>query len=247
MRTTVMQGALGEGKLNLPTVLRAVSLSRQLTCIRIQDGNQHLSGEIQVKAGRLVSATHEDKIGKDAFFEILSQDNSFFRVEKLENEVDIPPSLGMVGTLLDEAPKERSTSTATRQAPHLRVAQSPNLQESAAGQENLAALATPIEGLHALAVLDQTHGVLQWRRDADQSNQGLAKVISDLVGLSKSLKTVMSVDRQPEIIISGIDNTIVLTRISDTVVAAAAFEGKVAAGFARFQLARLVDPIKGQL
>ena len=244
MRAPVMQGVLGNGAMNLPTILRAVSLSRQLTRVRIQDVGQQPNGEIQVKAGRLVSASFRGDSGKEAFLRIVAgnQSNNRFRVEKLDDEIDIPESLGMIGQLLEEV-SDVGTSAVKRPPPHLKVAAPVAVPDSGVASAELAELGTCIDGLTALTVVGDSGRAAYWRRDQSTNNDGMSSLVAQLLQLSGALTQVMSVERQPEIIISGTDQTFVLMRVDDATVAAAAFGGQVAAGFARLQLSRLLEPI----
>lgn len=99
MNSVVMAGALST--FDVPSLLQAVSLSRQYTLIRLWDKDRQPSGEIRLKAGQLVDAHGGGQRGKAALYAILRSRHHFsFRVERLDDPVNLPEPVGPLASLL---------------------------------------------------------------------------------------------------------------------------------------------------
>lgn len=99
MNSVVMAGSLLS--FDVPSLLQAVSLSRQYTLIRLWDRERRPTGEIRLKAGQLVDATGGGQRGKQALFAILRFKNHYtFRVERLCDPGNLPEPVGPLARLL---------------------------------------------------------------------------------------------------------------------------------------------------
>ncbi|MDP9037324.1 MAG: DUF4388 domain-containing protein [Myxococcota bacterium] len=68
-RIAVMEGSLSE--FDLGAVLQVISLGRQLTNVEVFDRNGAIVGKLEMKAGRLVSATSGPLVGLDALARVI--------------------------------------------------------------------------------------------------------------------------------------------------------------------------------
>lgn len=99
MNSVVMAGSLLS--FDVPSLLQAVSLSRQYTLIRLWDRERRPTGEIRLKAGQLVDATGGGQRGKQGFYAILRFKNHYtFRVERLSDPGNLPEPVGPLARLL---------------------------------------------------------------------------------------------------------------------------------------------------
>ena len=99
MSTVIMAGELRG--FDVPSVLQALSLSRQHTVLTLWDRNKRETGEFRLKAGQLLDAVHGDARGRTALHAILqSQEHHTFRVERLADSFDLAEPLGALASLL---------------------------------------------------------------------------------------------------------------------------------------------------
>ncbi len=98
-----MSGALGE--FDVPSILQAVSLSRQCTLLRLWNENNDETGQIRVKAGQLLGATYGGRRGRAALHSLLKARHHSFRVERFADPVNVPPPLGPLAAMLLEMPQ----------------------------------------------------------------------------------------------------------------------------------------------
>jgi len=98
-----MAGALGD--FDVPSILQAVSLSRQYTLLRLWDSDKRESGEIRVKAGQLLDASCAGRRGRLALHSLLRGKHHSFRVERVADPVNLPEPVGPLAALLLEMPQ----------------------------------------------------------------------------------------------------------------------------------------------
>ena len=103
MNTVIMSGALGD--FDVPSILQAVSLSRQYTLLRLWDSDKRETGEIRVKAGQLLDAKCGSTRGRSALHSLLQARHHSFRVERFADPVNLPDPVGTLAALLLEAPR----------------------------------------------------------------------------------------------------------------------------------------------
>ncbi|MEM6995270.1 MAG: DUF4388 domain-containing protein [Myxococcota bacterium] len=103
MSGVIMAGALGE--FDVPSILQAVSLSRQCTLLRLWDHDARETGEIRVKAGQLLGASCGDRRGRAALHSLLRAEHHSFQVERFADPVNLPQPLGPLATMLLDMPQ----------------------------------------------------------------------------------------------------------------------------------------------
>ena len=130
MSRVIMAGALGD--FDVPSILQAVSLSRQYTLLRLWDSDKRESGEIRVKAGQLLDASCAGRRGRSALHSLLRGKHHSFRVERVADPVNLPEPVGPLAALLLDMPQPvppppPSPSTVETQpvAPPVRLADVP--------------------------------------------------------------------------------------------------------------------------
>lgn len=104
MSGLVMAGSTAD--FDVPSILQAVSLSRQCTVLRLWDRDKNDSGEIQIKAGQLLNAKAGAKTGRAALHSVLSSKaHHTFRVERVADASNLPEPVGPLASLLLELPR----------------------------------------------------------------------------------------------------------------------------------------------
>lgn len=103
MTGVIMAGPLGE--FDVPSILQAVSLSRQCTLLRLWDRQERQTGEIRVKAGQLLGASCGERRGRAALHSLLRTEHHSFAVERFADPVNIPQPLGPLAAMLLEMPQ----------------------------------------------------------------------------------------------------------------------------------------------
>lgn len=104
MSDVVMSGTLGA--FDVPSILQAMSLSRQYTRLRLWSDLNAKTGEIRMKAGQILQAQSSTLIGKDAFSAIVKGSHSTFSVERCEEPQEFGTPLGTIASLLLAAHSE---------------------------------------------------------------------------------------------------------------------------------------------
>lgn len=102
MNGVIMSGSVGE--FDVPSILQAVSLSRQCTLLRLWDHEKRQTGEIRVKAGQLLGASCGQQRGRTALHALLRTQHHSFRVERFADPVNLPAPVGPLAALLLELP-----------------------------------------------------------------------------------------------------------------------------------------------
>lgn len=98
MSDVVMSGSLGA--FDVPSILQAMSLSRQYTRLRLWSTGDAKTGEIRMKAGQILQAQSNALVGKDAFSAILHGKHATFSVERCKEPEQFPQPLGTIASLL---------------------------------------------------------------------------------------------------------------------------------------------------
>ena len=107
MSQVVMAGELED--FDVPSVLQAVSLSRQYTVVSLWDRRKRKTGEICIKAGQLVDASTGSQSGKGAFQQIMSSgEHHSFRVERQDDPAGLERPVGQLASMLLEVPSPQS-------------------------------------------------------------------------------------------------------------------------------------------
>lgn len=116
MNSVVMAGSLLS--FDVPSLLQAVSLSRQYTLIRLWDRERRPTGEIRLKAGQLIDAASAGQRGKQALFAILRfRQHYTFRVERVDEPGNLPEAVGPLARLLLMMPASAPPASPPGSAP----------------------------------------------------------------------------------------------------------------------------------
>jgi len=180
MNAVIMAGALDT--FDLPSVLQAVSLSRQHTSIRLWGSAKQDTGELRVKAGQLLHAAVGPLRGRAAFNAIVrGSSHQTFRVERLPLANNHPEPIGPLARLLLEVPavtEELNVAAVTflrstpPPPPPRRLDVYPAAPKAVSVDANeLAQIVADYESIHCVAIHDPKHGSIgTWLRNPGAAN-----------------------------------------------------------------------------
>lgn len=192
MSRVIMAGALGN--FDVPSILQAVSLSRQYTLLRLWDSDKRESGEIRVKAGQLLDASCAGRRGKAALHSLLRGKHHSFRVERVADPVNLPEPVGPLAALLLDMPQPvhqappppppLPSSVATGATPAVRLAHVPQVPTSSSVpsdvSDRLAKLPAVTQAVVCSRVKQQSW---EWARDGAELSaeqlRGLATMLEE--------------------------------------------------------------------
>jgi hypothetical protein len=262
MTTVVMAGTLRD--FDVPSVLQAVSLSRQHTVLRLWDSGKRETGQIRLKAGQLLDAVQGERRGRTAFQSILrSKAHHTFRVERLQEPADKVEPMGPLASMLLDLPSAAETPPPT--PPRMRSVPPPSparlnrpspppsvpprapaitLAALSPKSAALAEAAKPLEGL-LLAKLPECLLCKSWSRSEPViAPETLATYVSQIVQTHRQcLSPLMPTVGEPTLTLELPVGTITIQSMVEDVIAVYVFAPQAPLGLVRLVVSQLHGPL----